>query len=566
MKNSNSSNHLIAAVVTLAVCLAVFGLWLPGVIQNKSNIVLSKAPEQPTQTETKVSKDLLDYIQKTRKIAEKEAEVLNEEQLAEAIESMQNKLANQANLILSNRFQHPELESFEESEVFTISDDLKDVVQFWVHMFGMYNRDHYVFYNKDYVGVVYSVLDFSKIEDLSHSEKKQFKYSMMKDEKKRLKAILSKVAKHIQKNKDNLKGLNSEELRIAKMLLANKNHLDLSEKALLSNFAWRKGFAHRMQTAIKTSGLYMDEMQRIFAERGLPTELTMIPFIESSFNPKAYSHAGAAGMWQFISATGKRYLRIDEYVDERYDPILSAYAAATHLANEYKFLKSWPMTVNAYNTGPGRMLQAKKRLGTTDISEIIKKFRGTGYGFDSRNYYPEFLAMVHVYQNQDQFFGPIEKLPAITHEYVSLPTSMTLKDIAVRSGLSDTALAQLNLSLKAPVANSEKALPKGYLLKVPSDAKKDVLLAMNDIYNEFKFATHHVVQNGESLKKIAKKYDLRIQDLAMINQVLPKQKLAAGSIIRLPSEDDEFEYTQLNENGDPLVRPDDVNEIIVEQN
>ena len=83
----------------------------------------------------------------------------------------------------------------------------------------------------------------------------------------------------------------------------------------------------------------MSEMRRIFKERGVPVQLTMIPFIESAFNLKAYSHAGAAGIWQFIEATGKRYLRIDEFVDERYDPILAAYAAATHLTNEYKFLK-----------------------------------------------------------------------------------------------------------------------------------------------------------------------------------------------------------------------------------
>lgn len=566
MKNSNSSNHLIAAVVTIALCVAVFGLWLPSVIEHKSSQVFIEETPAITPSQTAVSKELLDYIQETRKVAEEQAETLNEEELAQAIEKMQQNLANQAGQILANRFKHPELEEFNSSEAFTISEDLQDVVQFWVHIFGKYTHDHYVFYNKDYVGVVYSVLDFSEIDDLSHSEKKAFKYKMMKDEKKRLKNLLAKVSKHIQTNKNNLKGLNAEETRIAQILLKNKSHLDLSERSLQQSFAWRKGFSHRVEKAIKTSGLYMPEMQRIFTERGLPKELTMIPFIESSFNLKAYSHAGAAGIWQFITATGKRYLRIDEFVDERYDPILAAYAAATHLANEYKFLKSWPMTVNAYNTGPGRMLQAKKRLGTTDISEIIKKFNGAGYGFDSRNYYPEFLAMLHIYENQETYFGEIEKLPAMTHEYVALPTSMTLKDIAVRSGLSEDVLAQMNLALKPQVVDSQKPLPKGYLLKVPEASKNDVLLAMNDIYNEFKFATHHVVEKGDSLKKIARKYDLPIKELAMINQVLPKQKLTAGSIIRLPSQDDAFEYTQLNEDGDPLVRPDDVGEINFQTN
>jgi membrane-bound lytic murein transglycosylase D len=297
----------------------------------------------------------------------------------------------------------------------------------------------------------------------------------------------------------------------------------------------RPGFAHRMRQAIVASGAYMPEMRRIFEERGLPIELTVLPFIESAFSLKAYSSASAAGLWQFIPATGRAYLRIDQYVDERYDPILATYAAASHLASEFKFFNDWPLTINGYNTGPGRMQQAVRELKTTNIAAISKYFRGSGYGFDSRNYYPEFLAALEIYNNRETYFGDIAEVSPEPYDYLTMLTDTNLKQLFRSAGISESLMATLNPGLKPEVIAGLKDLPKGYLLKVPPERKDDVLLAAQEIHQEQQYASYHVVTKGEKLNEIALQYGVDPLDLAKTNGLIANKKLKAGDVLRLPA-------------------------------
>ena len=104
--------------------------------------------------------------------------------------------------------------------------------------------------------------------------------------------------------------------------------------------------AHRekFEQAIKRSGRYLPLMESIFArEYNLPVELTRLPFVESSFNIRARSKVGASGIWQFMRSTGKLFLKINDGVDERNDPIRATEAAAKLLKMNFGSLKSWPL-------------------------------------------------------------------------------------------------------------------------------------------------------------------------------------------------------------------------------
>jgi len=567
-KNFNPiSIHILATLVTMILMVGVVHFWLPDKVDDKAKLVLS-----PVEETVKVAKvddsstltGLLDYIKEKRGTDGTLTDSLNEGELIDTYEDLQQDFTGNAQDILAKRFKVSAYggENLIGDGDFEIPDDLQEMVAFWTHIFGHYNRNHLVFYNMQQVGVVYSVLDFSELTGLDKKGVKEVKADIIAEERTRLRKMIRKLASYIKANKGqknlNFKDFTEEERRIGKLLFERKDHLDLSEKGLKKSFAYRYGFSHRIKGAIKVSGLYMDEMRRIFRERGLPEELTIIPFIESAFNLKAYSRAGAAGIWQFIKATGQRYLRIDEFVDERYDPILGAYAAATHLRNEFKLLKSWPLTINAYNTGPGRMLQAKRKLQTTDISRIIKEFRGRGYGFDSRNYYPEFLAALTVFNNQEFYFGDIQKLSPQPFEYVAMPSSMSIPELSRLASIPIDVISDLNLPLKDEVLWGEYELPKGYLLKIPPTQKEDLLLAMQELYRDVRFASHHVVKRGDDLKKISKKYDVTLKELAQANNLLPHQKLKRGSVIQLPGRGD-TELTILKNGSDERVLPDTVN-------
>ena len=93
---------------------------------------------------------------------------------------------------------------------------------------------------------------------------------------------------------------------------------------------------------------------RCSSSEGVPRELVALPHVESSFNPRAYSHVGAAGLWQFMRSTGRRYMRVDDVVDERMDPHKASVAAARLLGFNYRQIDSWPLAITAYNHGAGR--------------------------------------------------------------------------------------------------------------------------------------------------------------------------------------------------------------------
>ncbi|MBF0105246.1 MAG: transglycosylase SLT domain-containing protein [Deltaproteobacteria bacterium] len=552
--------HALSAFFTVVICIGLFHFLIPAQINEKAAIVLAPL-ENPLSVAdnaeaTEISQGLLDYIQETRK--EIEAYDPEEDALIEAYQKFQQDLSKNAEQVLAKRFKLPEMDDALTNEEFTVTEDIKNMVDFWTYMFGVYTKDHIILYHAEDVGIVYSVLDFSELSLLEGNGLDQYKRQTISEEVLRIKKLIKKIADKLGKD-ENLSGLTPQEMRLAHLLLNAKDHIDLNAEALTENLKYRTGFAHRFKESIVQSGMYMDEMQRIFEERGLPVELTVIPFIESSFNLKAYSSAGAAGIWQFIEATGKRYLKIDEFTDERYDPILAAYAAATHLHHEYQLLGTWPLTINAYNTGPGRMLQAIKALETTDIGTIIKNFKGAGYGTDSRNYYPEFLAALNVYNNREEYFDDLEPLPLETFEFIVMPDDVNIKELARFAGITTSDIAEMNLPLKPDVIAGNKKLPKGYLLKIKPEAKENMILALQDIHREAQFATHHLVQEGDSLKKISTTYDVTIQELAALNQIMPGQELTEGDIIRLPSRDD-FEYSSLGgEKESERVIPDEVN-------
>lgn len=552
------------AILSLVFCFGAFRYWFPGQIDNKAELIFSKNNQSQnlSSNDLEIPQSLLDYIKEERSTKNTESDSLADIDLINNFEDFDKDFTSEAYKILADRFQIPEWDDGNPTlSDFTTPEGLKDIVTFWTYIFGVYTKDHYVFYNSENVGIVYSVLDFSEVGNLNNASVGSFKAQMVSEEKAHIQNMLKHVAECLSEKDIKYSNLTKEERRIAELLLNESENINTDEKSLLDNLAYRNGFSHRIEQAIKVSGQYMDEIHRIFKERGVPTELAVIPFVESAFNPTAYSRSGAAGIWQFIYDTGKRYLKIDDFVDERYDPILSAYAAATHLSKEYDFLKSWPLTINAYNTGPGRMKQAVGSLNTNNIATIVKKFKGSGYGFDSRNYFPEFLAALHVYNNKEYYFGEDMKLlPPLDIEYVAMPCSTNIKQLARLSGISTTILGNMNLSLQPDVLNGAKSLPAGYLLQVPSKAKQNILLAMQELYAEVKLATHHVVEKGESLKNIAVKYDIPVQELAVLNNMLPGQKVSRGQVLQLISDrDDRFNMT-LNKDGESgLVVPDNIN-------
>ena len=199
----------------------------------------------------------------------------------------------------------------------------------------------------------------------------------------------------------------------------------------------------------------------------MPRELASLPHVESSFNTYAYSKVGAAGMWQFMRSTGRRFLRIDAVVDERLDPYRASEAAARFLEQNYIVLGSWPLALTAYNHGPGGMRRAQEQLGTSDITTIVRKYNSRSFGFASRNFYVAFLAALEIDSSPEKFFGPIRRTARDNSRVLTMPNYVPASRVVAALDLDRDELKRLNPSLLPSVWRGSRHIPRGFDLRVP---------------------------------------------------------------------------------------------------
>jgi len=187
----------------------------------------------------------------------------------------------------------------------------------------------------------------------------------------------------------------------------------------------------------------------VLRENDLPLELAYLPHVESSFDVEAESHAGAIGLWQLMPETAKQLdLRVDAKVDERKQPYKATVAAATYLRAAYDQLQSWPLAITSYNYGINGTRRAMDSIGSNTLHDLLEFHSSPLFGFASRNFYAQFLAALHVAQNEDYYFPEIAEMRR--REYV-VQKGDTLWLIARRHGVSVERLRTANKSLAESV-------------------------------------------------------------------------------------------------------------------
>ena len=173
-------------------------------------------------------------------------------------------------------------------------------------------------------------------------------------------------------------------------------------------------------------------------------------------------------------------MKINQWVDERLDPFIATHGAARLLQANYEMLGSWPLAINAYNTGAGRMKRAIRQLGTDDIGVIARQYQGRGYGFASRNFYPSFIAAMEVAENYRQIFGDVPISEPITYEVIQLPDRARFQDVAEILELDMGSLQDLNPAFNTLAFDADVYLPEGAAIRVPLGEGARVL---SGIYN-----------------------------------------------------------------------------------
>jgi membrane-bound lytic murein transglycosylase D len=311
-------------------------------------------------------------------------------------------------------------------------------------------------------------------------------------------------------------------------------------RAAASNVRWQLGQSDRFLGGLQRSGAYRQHINNVIREKGLPAELGVLPHVESSFNPGAFSSASAAGMWQFTRATGQRFMRIDHIVDERMDPYTATSAAMSLLEYNYSVLGTWPLALTAYNHGAGGIARAVRETETTDIEKIVANYKGRSFGFASRNFYAQFLAVNEVEKNAEEHFGAVRFNSAPNFREVETDAFIDAEVFASSVGISLEQLRADNRALRPVVWEGNKRIPAGFRIKVREEVvTSEDILAM--VLADFKFPVQtpdiaYVVERGDSLSVIARRFNTSVTRLASLNQLQSRNRIQIGQRLLLPQD------------------------------
>lgn len=297
----------------------------------------------------------------------------------------------------------------------------------------------------------------------------------------------------------------------------------------------RKSFARWLSRSER----YIPTMKEILRREGLPEDLVYVAMIESGFSPHAYSVASAVGPWQFISGTGKRYsLRIDNWIDERRDPIKSTVAAAMYLKQLYSlFNKDWYLAAAGYNAGENKILRAMDMYESRDFWQLAES--GPYLKRETKEYVPKLLAAAIIAKDPARYgFADVAYLPPIEFDTVQINSRTDLDLVARIVGVPCQNIRELNPELRK---NSTPPDYPNYELKLPKGKKERFLLEYAKLSETEKYietapekkASYARYRAGrrDTLASIARRFGVEVEELARLNGLKKSSRLRGKSLL-----------------------------------
>jgi membrane-bound lytic murein transglycosylase D len=413
-------------------------------------------------------------------------------------------------------------------------EGIKQDVEFWIRVYTEVTTNEGLLHDERNLSIVYDTVKFSAG---SSSRERQ---RLVDERRDRHIAALRRIIAALP-TEAGRESLSVEDKRLLALWGPNTSAILLKEATQRIRF--QLGQADRFKEGLIRSSSWETHIAETFANQGLPKELAVLPHVESSFNAAAYSKVGAAGLWQFMRSTGRRYMRVDDAVDERLDPYRSTEAAAQLLAYNYRVLGSWPLALTAYNHGAAGMRRAKESVGTDDFVKINRTYNSRTFGFASRNFYPSFLAALTIDENPEKYFGQFERRPEQKFREVTMPAYVRLATLERALSIDREQLRVLNPGWRPTIFNGTRLIPRGYRLRLPADTAEkwtsEMLasrLPSNELYAGQVVARTHRVRRGETLATIAARHGMTAARLAEMNGISPSAQLRAGRRLNLPEQ------------------------------
>ncbi len=261
-------------------------------------------------------------------------------------------------------------------------------------------------------------------------------------------------------------------------------------------------------------------------ERDMPKDLLYLAMVESGFNPKAWSKASASGMWQFISATGRRYGLMDDWwYDPRRDPMLATDAALEYLDDLHDEFQDWHLAMAAYNCGEGK------------IRKFLAQDSTRGYWKmplpqETRFYVPKILAAMIIGHNPERYGFRIENPESpLAFDTVTVTNCLTIATIAKSAGVSEDTVLALNPSLRRWCTPPNRV---AHILYLPAGSRGAFCKSYESL-DKTQLVTwrHHIVAKGENISGIAAKYRVSVAAIKATNKI-KGTRLRKGQSLLIP--------------------------------
>ena len=332
--------------------------------------------------------------------------------------------------------------------------ELDREVRFWMDVLIRYQANQYILHDSENLSVIYRVVTF----DSSITEKER-------------EVRLKKIKKEIEQGLKNLarrgkeiylpEGEKSYLMQVWGDTAGNRIREEAAKRVRI-----QQGLREQFYSGLRRALAYLPYIRQVFRDAGLPEELAYLPHIESSFNPLARSRVGAAGMWQFMRSTARLYMKVNRIIDQRYDPIISTRAASRLLKYNFRKTGDWGLAITAYNYGLAGILRAMENIGP-DYLLVRKSFNHRRFQFASRNFYPEFLAVVEIMRDYKRYFPQAQPAELPAKISCRLKRSITLPALAQVLGVSGAELKKLNPVYTRRAWRGWVRIPAGYRINLP---------------------------------------------------------------------------------------------------
>lgn len=346
---------------------------------------------------------------------------------------------------------------------FHIPPSMRDMVGFWLRIYTEYSTQHVVIFDSTHPDIVYEVLDFRQLATTARNRvvyEIQSKHKI-KSTMRAYRAALARLARH-----PNPKNPTPIEAKLIEIRKGKGNSHSFAEMA--QHLRAQTGQRDNIIKGLLAAEAFFPKMEDIFKNMGVPAELTRLSLVESSFNLNAISRVGASGVWQFMRPSAKEYLLVDERIgiDERVSPLKSTVAAAKLLKRNYEMLDQWALAVTSYNHGlRGLIRVANNKKKYRDISKLFDLcIRDRTLGWASRNYYAEFLAVLHAEAYRNYFYGTAPDTYQFNNlAFIQLEKPTAALPLMLEHGISLQEFRFLNPEVK----DLKRKLPPGFWLVLP---------------------------------------------------------------------------------------------------